>query len=161
VENALQLKSTVKSISSQVVYRIKQDAQIISVPPNWRAYLDKHFQSIEDINPILLPKNSDEQKIWDVAIEKGWKVGVAQANRVFTANLSVLNRDYRGLCTYKMLALQDIIEVPMVAEGEYGVQIGNKTLDVDQRIFRITNTANFNEVEKWNPIGHIQKKLKN
>lgn len=155
--NALQIKSTIESLSSQIVYRILQDAQIISVQPTWRQYLYKSFAVIEEINHILLPQNDVEQKMWAAAANRGWEIGVKQADRVFDANLSALDRDYRGLLTYKMLAMQNVISVPMVAEGDLGIQIRNKTLDVNQRVFRITNSAGFNKEDEWTPIGHMTK----
>ncbi|MCA1785129.1 MAG: type IV secretion system DotC family protein [Desulfobacteraceae bacterium] len=157
VQNALQIKSAAESISSQVVYKIIQDAKIVSTPPNWRSYLLKSFTAIEDVNPILLPRTDAEQRVWSRSVEKGWHQGVKQAERVFDANLSILQRDYLGLLTYKHLALQNIISVPMVAEGELGIKIRNKTMDVDQRVFRITGDTSFNKEDKWKPVGHIQK----
>lgn len=156
VRNALQIKSASESVSSQVVYKIVQDAKIVSASPNWRSYLLKSFNSIEDVNPILLPRNDAEQKIWSQSVEKGWHQGIEQAERVFDANLSTLQRDYLGLLTYKHLALQNIVSVPMAAEGELGIKIRNKTMDVDQKVFRITNESSFNKENKWEPVGHIQ-----
>lgn len=156
VRNALQIKSAAESISSQLVYKIIQDAKIISTPPNWRSYLLKSFHAIDDVNPILLPRTDAEQKVWSRSVEKGWEQGIKQAERVFDANLSTLQRDYLGLLTYKHLALQNIISVPMVAEGELGIKIRNKTMDVDQRVFRITTETSFNKEDAWKPVGHIQ-----
>lgn len=157
VQNALQIKSASESVSSQLVYKIVQDAKIVSAPPNWRSYLLKSFTAIEDVNPILLPRTDAEQKVWSRSVEKGWEQGIKQAERVFDANLSALQRDYLGLLTYKHLALQNIISVPMVAEGKLGIKIRNKTMDVDQKVFRITNNVSFNKEDKWEPVGHIQK----
>ena len=155
--NALQIKSSVKSVSSRKVYKIIQDAKIVSVPPTWRHYLIKKFDAIESVNSVLLPRTPQERSIWRDAVVKGWSIGIQQAQRVFDANLNQLNRDFMGLVTYQRLAAQGIIGVPMVAEGEYGVKIRDKVLDVDQRIFRITQPAKFNEVDKWQPIGFIKK----
>jgi defect-in-organelle-trafficking protein DotC len=105
----------------------------------------------------LLPRTDAEQKVWSRSVEKGWEQGIKQAGRVFDANLSTLQRDYMGLLTYKHLALQNIVSVPMASEGELGIKIRNKTMDVDQKVFRITNNVSFNKEDKWEPVGHIQK----
>ena len=156
VHNSLQIKSSTESISSQVVYKIIQNARIIPVAPTWRQYLVKNYGAIEDVNKVLLPKTAAEKKIWAQAVEKGWEIGLEQADRLFDANLARLERDYKGLLKFKLLSKQGIVSLPMVAEGEFGIKVGNKTLDVDQKIFRITKASDFNEAEKWEPLGYTK-----
>ncbi|MCP4020536.1 MAG: type IV secretion system DotC family protein [Desulfobacteraceae bacterium] len=155
--NSLRLESKEKSIETQVIYKIISQARIVSAPPDWRSYLLQIFTVQETISNLLLPRNDEEQAIWKEAVQKGWNSGIKQADRVFVANLNRLTRDFKGLLTYKMLALQDIISVPFFAQGNVGIQVNGKTLDVNQKVFRITKQATFNKAEQWTPIVHTSK----
>ncbi|MCP3944997.1 MAG: type IV secretion system DotC family protein [Desulfobacteraceae bacterium] len=157
-KQALQIKSTTHSISSQQVYQILQPAKIVANTPTWRQYLIKEFKAIEEVNQLLLPQNDYEQSIWKTAVIKGWGIGIKQADNEFFTNWNRLVRDFLGLITYHRLALQGVVSVPMVAEGKFGIQIRNTKLDIDQRVFRITSPTKFNEANKWTPIIHTNKK---
>jgi defect-in-organelle-trafficking protein DotC len=138
--------------STEVAYRIISPARITATPPNWRDYLLYSFDAIEDVNPSLLPDNSAERKIWEEGIEQGWQMGIEQANRVYSANLNRLVRDFKGMLRFNLLVAQNMVSVPVLAEGELGVRVGDKILDVDQKVFRITAPTKFREVEEWKPI---------
>jgi len=147
------VESDVKATSVKTVYKIIQDAKFISSPPNWRDYLLQSYTSFSknDVQVGVLPKNDKEREIWEKAIDKGWDAGVRQANYLFQINLNQLVRDYRGLIKFNILLEKNMVDLPIVAEGELGIKVGDKRLDVDQKVFRITNPTNFKEVENWKP----------
>lgn len=145
------LESSTRATSTQAAYRIIQRAQLATIPPNWRDYLLRDFESVTEVNPIVLPKNDAERALWESAAEEGWSVGVAQANRVFNANLDRLVRDYKGMILFKKMAIQRVVSVPMLDEGKLGVKVGSDVLDVDQRIFTIT-PSQFRSADEWQSI---------
>jgi defect-in-organelle-trafficking protein DotC len=151
-EQSFKVESNTVARSTEVAYRIISPARITAAPPNWRDYLLHSFDAIEDVNPSLLPDSPAERKIWEEGIEQGWHLGIEQANRVYSANLNRLVRDFKGMLRFNILAAQDMVSVPVLAEGELGVQVGDRILDVDQKVFRITAPTEFREVEEWKPI---------
>ncbi len=157
-KQALQIKSATHSLSSQHVYQILRPAKIVANTPTWRQYMIKEFSAIEQVNQLLLPSNEYEQGIWQKAVAKGWDIGVKQAENEFFTNWNRFVRDFLGLITYHRLALQGVVSIPEVREGKFGIRVRGKTLDIDQRVFRITSPTKFNEAIKWIPIIHSNKK---
>lgn len=132
-------------------YKILKDARIASAPPNWRDYLVKEYGSQEEVNPAVLPKNEKEERLWDAAAERGFNDGIKHADRLFEINLNTLRRDFEGILKFKILAEQNMVDVPVFSEGELGVRVDDKVLDIDQKVFRITEDSRFKEMDKWEP----------
>ena len=153
-KRALHIKDSTHSVSSAQVYEILEPEKIVINTPTWRQYLIRNYDAVEEIHDLLLPKNEDEQAIWKKAVAQGWKIGLKQADSVFSSNLNRFIRDFLGLITYHRLALQGVVSVSKVEKGKYGIRVNGKTLNIDQREFRITEPTKFNEVEKWTPIIH-------
>lgn len=137
---------------SDITYNIHTDARLVNAPPSWRDYLYKKFATTDTVNKALLPKSPEEKLIWKVNVKKGWLDGVKHAEYMFGTNISKLTRDYLGMTRFLSLSKQHIVSVPMLSEGDFAVNINGKTMDVGQRIFRITNPAAFN-AEGWIPLG--------
>lgn len=148
----LDIRSDTEAVSALVTYRIEQDAKIIASAPSWRDYLRQEYKAAESIHAAILPKNEIERKVWQESVEKGWDAGIRQANRVFEINLTRLERDYRGMRLASLLAKQGVLRLPRLAEGRFGVQIGDKVLDMDQRVFRLTTQSFFTKETEWTPL---------
>ena len=95
-------------VATDTTYRIIQDAQLVTIEPNWRTYLIQHYDAVIDVHHSLYPKNKLERQIWEQAIEKGWQAGIAQADYLFEQALRRLERDISGIIRYRTLALQGI-----------------------------------------------------
>ena len=131
-------------------YRIIQPARIVSTAPIWEAYLLKDFDAFDGTLEVM-PRTSDEKTSWRLGVEKGWDEGVAHADEVFDMNMARLVSDYRGMLRFKMLAKAGMLSIPVLAEGRLGVRVGDKTLDVNQTVFRITAPAGFRGSQHWTP----------
>lgn len=130
-------------------YRIISPARIVSTPPSWRDYLCFNFEALETVAPEVLPNTSKEREAWQKAVLKGWGAGVTHANEIFILNMEKLISEYRGILRFKMLADKGIVSIPILAEGNLGVQIGDNVLNVNQQTFRITVPAAFRVAEQW------------
>lgn len=150
-DKGFEVKSDELATQVENTYRIIRDARLTSIPPSWRDYLVAEYQSVDKVNPAVLPKDDEEQKIWDQAAREGFEEGLDHADHLYKTNLSRLSRDFRGILRFKLLAEQNIVQVPVMSEGELGVRVEDKVLDVDQKVFRITKESMFNEVKEWNP----------
>lgn len=152
--NSYSLESDKKATSVDATYRIIKEAKLVTTLPSWRDYLERRYTSFsrKDIQVGVLPKNDEERKIWEEAALEGWKMGIRQANRLFRQRLNKLVRDYRGILKFKLLAEQNIVDVPILAKGELGVVVDGQKLNVDQRVFRLTAPGKFNaRIKKWKP----------
>lgn len=145
------VKSESEASSVMATYRILDDAMFVTNPPSWRDYLYREYTVSKNVNPAILPQNAEERVMWSKAIESGWAEGVVQADVVFGDNLAKLRRDYLGMVKFKRLNAMNIVSVPQMSEGRYGIMVGDKVLDVDQRVFRIDNPAAFEGVQAWKP----------
>jgi defect-in-organelle-trafficking protein DotC len=151
-EQAFRVDSPVSATSSDATYTILIPARLISAPPNWRSYLLREDPVIDTVHAAVLPWDSDEREIWRTAVLSGWKQGLRHADRVFEAGLNRLARDYRGMLRFKLLAQQGMVSVPELNEGRLGICVQDALLEVDQRVFRLTDPGRFRPVEDWHPV---------
>jgi len=133
------------------MYKIEQPAKFVSVYPTWRSYLRFSFPSFETPNSAYLPKNDTEKAIWDLAVKEGWDKGVQQANRIFEASYSKLERDYLGMIKYKILLAEGLITPTVIAKQNLGVTGGGKEMSINDQVFRIVDHSALNPNNKdWN-----------
>ena len=147
------VESKKQASSVDVVYQIIRPARMVSNPPSWRDYLWQTYPSFseKDVQAGVLPETDEERQMWKEAAVKGWEVGIQQAERLYRNNLNRLKRDYRGIVKFKTLAEQDIVSLPVLAEGRPGIEVQGKKLSIDRRIFRITQESTFQEESEWKP----------
>lgn len=129
-------------------YRIEAPARIVSVAPTWRDYLETDFEAFEP-RPDTLPENDAEREVWREGVRIGWEEGRRQAREIFDLNLSRLVADFRGMLRFRMLAKDGMVGMPRLAEGDLGVRVGDRTLNVNETVFRITVPASFLPPDEW------------
>jgi len=113
----------------------------VTAPPTWRDYLWMNYSPPDRPNASLLPRDQEEQKVWDQAYEQGWKDGVVQANQIFSENMGRLKRDYNGMILYRKLLAQKMVTPPFVAKSELGVTGDVNEVRVNDQVLRITATS--------------------
>jgi defect-in-organelle-trafficking protein DotC len=137
------------------IYRIEQQAQFVTTPPNWRQYLLLNFDKPGVPSDTLLPKNSQERDLWKKYIAQGWQEGINQADNIYTDNLARLKRDYKGMMLYRTLLTQNIVSQPYVAQANLGVTSNkdHSELYINDRVLRITALPQLNANSKeWKPV---------
>lgn len=130
--------------SAKATYELLEPARYISSAPTWREFLmvDK-FPQAEEPNPALLPKTSEERKIWREAVREAWREGIEQANQLYADNVARLGREYRGIMLYHLLTAQHLLSKVNAASADLGRHaVGNK-LNIGQRVYRITSPSSF------------------
>jgi defect-in-organelle-trafficking protein DotC len=124
---------------ADTTYRIERQAAFVTTPPNWRDYLVRDYRvKVELPHEILLPKNDNEKKLWQQYVSTGWDSGVRLANAIFEQSLGRLERDIRGMILYRSLLAKGMIGLPYVAESNLGVTGDGNSMNVNDRILRIT-----------------------
>jgi defect-in-organelle-trafficking protein DotC len=119
-------------------YKIAQQARFATTPPNWREYIWMPFNSPELPNKVLLPRNSEERKLWSKSIKIGWENGIVQAYNIFQQNLARLKRDYNGMILYRKLLQEQMISAPYVSKTELGVTGDGSDMRINDQVLRIT-----------------------
>lgn len=142
-------------------YKIVSQAKFSSRPPHWRSYLWRTYANDSLLpDPELLPRNAEEKEVWGVAVQEGWAKGVEQANEIFDSSLIRMDRDYRGMIRYHMLAMQNMVTIPVVAEAKLPINATGQAMDLDGQIFRLTAVPQFNgERQNWRPLILEKQKL--
>lgn len=130
------------------MYKIEKQACFVTAPPNWREYLYMNFSTPEKPNHSLLPKNRQEQEVWQEYIEKGWNNGIKQADSIFADNLARLKRDYNGMVLYRTLLAQNIVSPPYVAKTNLGITGNDSEMRINDQVLRITALPEFQRSPK-------------
>jgi len=149
---AMNIKDRV-AVQTGTSYKIIRDARFVSNPPSWRDYLlqERSFE-VQPIPSSLYPKDKEEENVWKDLVAQGWQDGIEQADSVFKINLRKLDRDFRGMILFRLLAGQGFLSLPQVSQGRYAVRVGNKTLDLNQTNFTIVRDSAFQQESKWKPF---------
>lgn len=133
-------------------YKIDQQARFVTAPPTWHDYLWMDFPKPDKPDNSLLPKNKTETKVWDQAVQDGWKKGVDQANSIFAENVARLKRDYEGMALYKKLVDQNMVSTPYVATTALGVTGNGNQITINDKVKRITALPQLNpDAANWKP----------
>lgn len=130
------------------IYKIEVPAKFVSTYPTWRTYLRFSYPSFETPDKAYLPQNDTEKQIWDLAVKEGWEKGIKQANLIFDASYSKLERDYLGMIKYKLLLEEGLITPTIVAKQNLGVTGGGKEMAINDQVFRITDHSALNPNQK-------------
>jgi defect-in-organelle-trafficking protein DotC len=146
-DKAVNIESDNFATEVEAQYRIIEPARIVSTPPSWRGYLEMGDGEL-NASPEISPNTSEEQGLWRGAVEEGWNEGMSHADEVFEMNMARLISDYRGILRFKMLSDKGLVSVPVLAEGNLGIQVGRDVLNVGQKTFRITVPAVFRAAEE-------------
>jgi defect-in-organelle-trafficking protein DotC len=123
------------------IYKIESPPRFVTAPPTWREYVWMTYSPPERPNATLLPRDKEEQKVWDQSYDQGWKDGVAQANQIFSENMGRLKRDYSGMILYRKLLAQNMVTAPFVAKSDLGITGDVNELRINDQVLRITSTS--------------------
>ncbi|MFK5948884.1 MAG: type IV secretory system conjugative DNA transfer family protein [Methylococcales bacterium] len=145
-------ESETRARTVSVSYILSKSAKIVPSAPSWREYLSRDVINPKLPNKRLYPVDSVEIKAWRENVYEGWVDGIKQADEIFTIDQRRLHRDYTGMQKFKMLVQKNLVSMPELAVGEFGVVKDGKTLNVNDVIYEITMESDFTEKENWNPI---------
>ncbi len=157
-------RDTLEQASSDTIrlsdrqYVILHQARFVTTTPHWREYLWMDYPKPELPDPSLLPKDENEERVWDKYVSEGWESGIQQANSIFQENLGRIKRDYQGMVRYRTLLAQGMVSAPFVARTELGITGDCDEMAVNDRILRITAMPCFEtDGSKWDPITSAMK----
>lgn len=137
-DNSLNLADPNTIRIADKTYAIVQQARFATAPPNWREYLWMTYNKPELPNKILLPRTSEERKVWSKYVSMGWERGLQQSANIFQQSLARLKRDYSGMILYRKLLQEKMISAPYVSKTELGVTGNGSDMRVNDQVLRIT-----------------------
>ena len=137
-------------------YRVEVPQRFAVSPPTWRDYLFNYFESPGRPPKELMPRDSDERWVWDVAFDEGWGIGTEQASRIHEIQLNKLRADYIGMVRYHLLADRGYIKGAEFEVAAYPVTGGGEHMSIDDQVLTITAPAKLDpEVRNWRPIPQL------
>lgn len=137
-EETLNLDSPNSIRIADTTYEIVSQAKFVTTAPTWRDYLWMDYPQPPIPDNGILPHTNAEKKLWRKDVQDGWNKGVAQADEIYSENLSRLERDYKGMLLYRDLRAQNIVSAPFVATTDLGVTGDGSSLNVNDQVLRIT-----------------------
>lgn len=132
--------------TAKTTYELLEPAHYIAIVPTWRDFLFTDiFPEPEQPNPAVLPKNDEEQAIWQEAVREAWVQGVHEADKLYADNVAYMAQTYRGMMLYHMLTAQHLLSRVHTASADMEILTtdkGNK-LHIGQKVYRITAPSRF------------------
>jgi defect-in-organelle-trafficking protein DotC len=135
------------------MYKIIQQARFATTPPHWREYLWLSYSKPTLPDKSLLPKSTEEHRIWKQGIHIGWEKGIQQSYSIFQQNLARLKRDYQGMVLYRKLLQQKMISPPFVARTELGITGNGSDMRINDQVLRIVELPKLQTSGRhWNAV---------
>lgn len=126
------------------VYRIDQQARFSYTPPSWRSYLVREYGFDQNVVANVAPKTDEELKVWRVAVEEGFKLGVQLADENLNQNFARLQKDFKGMILYHRMLADGMVTKPFVASSNLGVtRTADGAMHVGEVVLRITANPDF------------------
>jgi defect-in-organelle-trafficking protein DotC len=138
------------------LYRIEKQAYFSTIPPNWRNYLsfpESNFIVDESERPTreLMPKGSNELKLWKEATEKGFRDGQAEAQSMLNYGLNRLNKEYLGMIRFHEFVLAGKVSMPSISRQELAITNNGSVMSLDQKLLMIRTLPSFDgNMMNWN-----------
>ncbi|MGH1403892.1 MAG: type IV secretion system DotC family protein [Alphaproteobacteria bacterium] len=138
--------------ASDKIYNIIRNAQIVSTPRTWRVYLEREWGEVLPPPDILVPQNDEERYIWAEYVQKGWELGLQQADDIFKEDLARMESDFQGMIRYRMLLAQGMISPPYALQVDRGITGGGNEMRIGDRAVQITGVPMLvNGADAWKP----------
>lgn len=152
-DNSLNLADPNTIRIADKTYKIISQARFATTPPNWREYLWMNYTKPELPHKFLLPRNSEEKKVWRKYINVGWDLGIQQAYSIFQQSLARLKRDYKGMILYRKLLQENMVSPPYVSKTELGVTGDGSDMRINDQVLRITELPKLQtDTKGWKAI---------
>lgn len=154
-KNIVQNKGGTTLKTTGVVYKIEKQAYFSTLPPNWRQYFsfpnDKYALDMSETpTKEMMPKGSEEYKMWKERTTEGFNEGLNIANKMFEHSLNKLNRDYIGMIRFHEFVLDGKISMPSLSRSSLAVTNTGSTMTIDQKALTIRTLPSFDgNILKW------------
>lgn len=137
-----------------VRYHVLKPQRFVIEPPSWRNYFVGISYPVRV--PALFTDHQIDRKMWNTAIEDGWRAGTAHAMTVFISGLSEMSRDRAGMIRFHLLQQAGLMNLPVV-DNQYDAVTGTASdMAIEDAVVRISIPASLElDPDKWEPIPQL------
>ncbi|WP_151193497.1 type IV secretory system conjugative DNA transfer family protein [Cysteiniphilum sp. JM-1] len=133
-------------------YKIVRPAKFYSNMPTWHDYLILNYPEPLKPDISIMPKNTQEQSLWNRYLSDATVIGVNQAKQIYTQKLSELERDYVGMIYYKRLFSNGMVDYPVISSTQLAVSAKDNAMSIDNRALMIDKQPQLNaNLQDWKP----------
>lgn len=150
-------ESSKKARTVNTSYTLFKNARIVPGAPTWRDYLVRPPVEVKLPDSRIMPVNDSEKAIWIKELNKGWIDGIDLSEEIHITEVRRLGRDYTGMQKFRMLARANIVGMPSLSVGNFGVVHNGKTVNIDDVVYEISMEADFSNVDEWMPVFRTDK----
>jgi hypothetical protein len=140
---AIRLADSRTALGQDGSYSLISEARLAGVPPNWRHYLLKAPQGPQNLHKALRPKGGAEAKRWKKEVDRGWRLGLEQADRLFAANVAALTRDYVGMMIFKRLLLEKYAQEAGTQETITSLEVREREIIFQKTLYQLVGQDGF------------------
>lgn len=145
-----------------VVYHLDEPAMLVDIVPTWRDWIYVGLDAAQCGKPAeipalssqLRPQNDLERQFVKVELERAYKAGRDQAQRIYDVNVNRLERTYTGMRRYFELYERGMISAPKIISSTDIVSLDDpNTLVVGNTLIQIIKEAAFvTKDDSWKPL---------
>lgn len=133
--------------TANVVYKVKEEARIVTRAPTYHDYLIQRFEEPRKIHDALKPRSALERAAYDKATREGWNKGVQQANEIFSDGLSRLVRDVKGRINYMTLLKNGVVKPPVLVKESNAVAYVGREQRVGEIIHSVGGVFEYENID--------------
>ncbi|MDR2386149.1 MAG: type IV secretion system DotC family protein [Deltaproteobacteria bacterium] len=145
---AIRLADSRTALGQDKSYSLISKAKLAGIAPNWRHYLMNVPQGPPEIHKTLRPKGGLELKKWKKEVDRGWKLGLEQADRLFASNLAELSRDYLGMMIFKRLVFEDYARQAGTQETITDLEVKEREIVFKKTLYELVGQEGFVKPKK-------------
>lgn len=145
---AIRLADSRTALGQDKSYSLISKARLAGVAPDWRHYLMTAPQGPPEIHKALRPKGGAELKKWKKEVDRGWKIGLEQADRVFASNVAELSRDYVGMMIFKRLVFEDYARQAGTHETITDLEVKEREIIFKKTLYQLVGQDGFVKPKK-------------
>jgi defect-in-organelle-trafficking protein DotC len=153
---AIRLSDSRTALGQDESYSLIGKARLSGVRPDWRHYLMAAPQAAPPPHKSLRPKGARELRLWKGEVDRGWALGLAQADRLFASNVARLARDYAGMMVYKRLVIGRYARETGTQETVTDLEVGEGEIVFRKTLYELVGQDGFVA-----PPGHGNPKAPN
>ncbi len=151
------------TVARQVAFipKIQSQPRFVSALPTWRDYFKLELKPPVINRVSVLPNTDEEVGIWKNHVAKGWKIGEAQAYKIYERRIARLTDDIKGYALYHVLKSKNMITEPQFSSDFYAITGGGSSMSIDEVIVRVTvNPSLIGNRDLWETIPELPRFLR-
>lgn len=142
--------------TEDTTYQLREQPRPVLRAPHWTDYFyDNNKIELYQISPELLPRNAVERAAYEDGINRGWNMGLEQAEVEMRTRLANAYRDCVGMVRYMNLIESGVIEKPTAIVENIGSAVKGDQLAIGTKYVYLDGDAEWNKQYKEYNSPHL------